>query len=47
MDEVGDMIADIACVFHWQLAELDELPYHELVFWHKRAVERLKLLRSF
>jgi hypothetical protein len=43
---VGDMIADIALVFHWSLSELAELSHRELTFWHRRAAERLKLLQG-
>ncbi|WP_287601230.1 GpE family phage tail protein [Thiothrix sp.] len=46
MGEVGDMIADIATVFHWPLTELADMSYQELKYWQQRAASRLQLLKD-
>jgi len=34
------LIADIAVIFHWPLAEMEAMPIKELQQWHDLAVER-------
>lgn len=35
------MIADIAAVFHWPLAELVEMEIDDLLMWQKHAADRI------
>lgn len=37
-------MADIACIFHWSLADMNDMEIEELVEWAERAAERAKLL---
>ncbi|WP_306094981.1 GpE family phage tail protein [Qipengyuania flava] len=39
-------MADIAAIFHWPLSDLQALTLDELAGWHRRAVERLKLMKG-
>ncbi|HET6536705.1 MAG TPA: GpE family phage tail protein [Sphingopyxis sp.] len=34
------LIADIAFIFHWPLADLLAMDLHDLIHWHRLAVER-------
>jgi hypothetical protein len=34
-------MADIACVFHWGLADLNSLEVGELMQWRERARQRM------
>jgi hypothetical protein len=34
------MIADIASVFHWSLADLEALPLDRLIAWREKAIDR-------
>jgi hypothetical protein len=34
---VDDAMADIACLFHWPLADLAELSLNELLHWREQA----------
>jgi hypothetical protein len=38
------MMADIAVVFHWPPAVMDEMEIDELTEWHGLAVERAKAM---
>ena len=37
-------MADVACIFHWSLADMDKMEIEDLVEWADRAAERGKLL---
>lgn len=34
----GDVVGDLACVFHFQPSELLDMEIDEMTFWHKQAV---------
>jgi hypothetical protein len=38
------MIADIAVVLHTPIGDLEARPIREIEEWHRRAVERAKML---
>jgi hypothetical protein len=40
------VFADIAAVFHWPLSAMDGMALHELMDWHKLAIERFKALKG-
>jgi hypothetical protein len=35
-----DLIADIAAIFHWPLAEIEALTLTDLIFWRGKALDR-------
>jgi hypothetical protein len=37
---VDELMADIAAIFHWSLADLERLDPFELLNWRRLAVER-------
>lgn len=39
-------MADIAIVFHWPSSAMERMPLATLMGWHKRAVERLAIVRT-
>ena len=39
-------MADLAVVFHWPPSVMDQMPLRDLMGWHKRAVDRLAIVRS-
>jgi hypothetical protein len=39
-------MADIAAIFHWPPAAMNEFSLSELVEWQRKAVDRAKLLKG-
>lgn len=39
-------MADIAAVFHWPPAAMDEMPIEELMMWQRLAIARHKVMRG-
>lgn len=41
-----EIYADLATIFHWSIAEMDEIYFDELAKWHTLAIKRLEKLHG-
>jgi hypothetical protein len=41
-DDVEEVMADIATVFHWPPSAFDDMGLNDLMGWHDKALKRLK-----